>query len=292
MHIGINIANHQDLLSKRYIHDTARLAEDLGFDSVWIPDHAVVPRAVEARYGPVYYDAIAVLGYLAGITSRVRLGTTVLVIPYRHPIVLAKELASIDQLSEGRLILGAGVGWAEVEFQALGLSFAERGRYTDEALRVMQTLWTQDAPQYSGPYCTFAEIIFQPKPLQQPVPIWIGGQSRAALRRTAQFATGWHPIDQPPAQLQTAMTTLATLSQQVGRQTPALCPRFTVRVHETPSDSERQFMEGSSAQITADLLQLQALGAAHVVLSTQTNDLARFRWEIETLAAHVIPHMR
>jgi len=292
MHIGINIANHRDLLSKRYIHDTARLAEDLGFDSVWIPDHAVVPRAVEARYGPVYYDAIAVLGYLAGITSRVHLGTTVLVIPYRHPIVLAKELASIDQLSEGRLILGAGVGWAEVEFQALGLSFAERGRYTDEALRVMQTLWTQDAPQYSGPYCTFADIIFQPKPLQQPVPIWIGGQSRAALRRTAQFATGWHPIDQPPAQLQTAMTTLAMLSQQVGRQTPALCPRFTVRVHETPSDSERQFMEGSSAQITADLLRIQALGAAHVVLSTQTNDLARFRWEIETLAAHVLPQVR
>ena len=292
MHIGINIANHRDLLSKRYIHDTARLAEDLGFDSVWIPDHAVVPRAVEARYGPVYYDAIAVLGYLAGITSRVHLGTTVLVIPYRHPIVLAKELASIDQLSEGRLILGAGVGWAEVEFQALGLSFAERGRYTDEALRVMQTLWTQDAPQYSGPYCTFADIIFQPKPLQQPVPIWIGGQSRAALRRTAQFATGWHPIDQPPAQLQTAMTTLATLSQQVGRQTPALCPRFTVRVHETPSDSERQFMEGSSAQITADLLQIQALGAAHVVLITQTNDLAGFRWEIETLATHVLPQVR
>ena len=292
MHIGINMANHRDLLSKRYIHDTARLAEDLGFDSVWIPDHAVVPRAVEARYGPVYYDAIAVLGYLAGITSRVRLGTTVLVIPYRHPIVLAKELASIDQLSEGRLILGVGVGWAEVEFQALGLSFAERGRYTDEALRVMQTLWTQDAPQYSGPYCTFADIIFQPKPLQQPVPIWIGGQSRAALRRTAQFATGWHPIDQPPAQLQTAITTLATLSQQVGRQTPALCPRFTVRVHETPSDSERQFMEGSSAQITADLLQIQALGAGYVVLSTQTNDLARFRWEIETLAAHVLPQVR
>lgn len=292
MHIGINIANHRDLLSKRYIHDTARLAEDLGFDSVWIPDHAIVPRAVEARYGPVYYDAIAVLGYLAGITSRVRLGTTVLVIPYRHPIVLAKELASIDQLSEGRLILGAGVGWAEVEFQALGLSFAERGRCTDEALHVMQTLWTQDAPQYSGPYCAFADIVFQPKPLQQPVPIWVGGQSRAALRRTAQFATGWHPIDQSPAQLKTAMATLATLSQQVGRQTPELCPRFTVRVRETASDSGRQFMEGSTAQITEDLLQLQALGAAHVVLSTQTNDMARFRWEIETLATQVIPQVR
>jgi probable F420-dependent oxidoreductase len=289
MQIGINIANHRDLLSKRYIHDTARMAEELGFDSVWIPDHAVVPRAVEARYGPVYYDAIAVLGYLAGITHRVRLGTTVLVIPYRHPMVLAKELASIDQLSEGRLILGVGVGWAETEFQALGVSFAERGRYTDEALRVMQTLWSQDMPQYSGPYYSFADIIFQPKPVQHPLPIWVGGQSRAALRRTAQCATGWHPIDQSLAQLQTAMATLATLSQQTGRQTPALCPRFTVRVRETASDAARQFMEGSTEQITADLLQLQALGASHVVLSTQTNDMARFHWEIETLAAHVLP---
>jgi alkanesulfonate monooxygenase SsuD/methylene tetrahydromethanopterin reductase-like flavin-dependent oxidoreductase (luciferase family) len=183
------------------------------------------------------------------------------------------------------------VGWAEAEFQALGVSFAERGHSTDEALRVMQTLWTQDAPQYSGPYCSFADIIFQPKPVQQPLPLWVGGQSRPALRRTARFATGWHPIDQSPAQLQTTLATLATLSQQAGRQTPALCPRFTVRVRETASDTDRQFMEGNTAQITADLLQLQALGAAHVVLSTQTNDMARFRWEVETLSAHVLPQV-
>jgi probable F420-dependent oxidoreductase len=205
--------------------------------------------------------------------------------------VLAKELASLDQLSEGRLILGAGVGGTEAEFQALGVSFAERGRRTDEALRVMQTLWTQDGPQYSGPYCTFADIVFQPKPAQQPLPVWIGGQSGAALRRAAQFATGWHPIDQSPVQLQTALATLARLSRQVGRPTPALCPRFTVRIRDTASDADRQFMEGNAAQITADLLQLQELGASHVVLSTQTNDMARFRWEIETLAARVLPQV-
>lgn len=292
MHIGINIANHRDLLSKRYIHDTARMAEDLGFDSVWVPDHVIVPRAVEARYGPVYYDAVAVLAYLAGITSRVRLGTTVLVLPYRHPVVLAKELASVDQLSDGRLILGVGVGWAEAEFQVLGLPFAERGRYTNESLRVMQTLWTQEAPQYDGPYCAFSDIIFRPTPVQQPVPIWVGGQSSAALRRAARFATGWHPIDQPPAQLTTAMAVLATLSQQAGRQTPALCPRFTVRVHETASTAERPYMTGSAAQIVEDLHQVKALGATHVVLSTQTNDMARFRWEIATLATYVLPHVR
>jgi alkanesulfonate monooxygenase SsuD/methylene tetrahydromethanopterin reductase-like flavin-dependent oxidoreductase (luciferase family) len=155
----------------------------------------------------------------------------------------------------------------------------------------MHTLWTQDAPQYSGPYCSFADIIFQPKPVQQPLPLWVGGQSRAALRRAAQFATGWHPIDQSPAQLQTAMATLAMLSQQAGRQIPALCPRFTVRVRQTASDADRQFMEGNTAQIAADLLDLQALGASHVVLSTQTNDMVRFHWEIETLAAHVLPQV-
>jgi len=289
--VGINIANHRDLLSKQYIHTTARMAEELGFDSVWIPDHIVVPRAVEERYGPVYYDAITVLAYLAGITDRVLLGTTVLVIPYRHPLVLAKQVASIDQLSEGRLVLGVGVGWSEAEFQVLKLPFAQRGYRTDEALRLMQTVWTQDTPEFTGTYHTFSDILFQPKPRQTPVPIWIGGNSRAALRRTAEFATGWHPIDLPPATLQEGVQTLRTLCQNRNVTTPALCPRFTVRIQEHAAPHTRRFMEGDTAQLTADLLQVKALGAAHVVLSTQTNEMARFQWEIATLAREVVPRV-
>jgi probable F420-dependent oxidoreductase len=293
MQVGINIANHRDLLSKHYIDETARMAEDLGFDSVWIPDHAVVPRAVEERYGPVYYDAVAVLAYLAAITKRVRIGTTVLIVPYRHPIILAKELASIDQLSEGRFILGVGVGWAEAEFQALNLPFAERGRRTDEALRIMQALWTQDIPRYNGPYHTFSDILFQPKPVQQPtIPIWVGGSSRAALRRTAEFATAWHPNDHPLETLQQAQYALSALCQERHRTPPAFCPRFTVRVRDSMPDAGRRFMEGTAAHLADDLLQVKALGAAHVVLSTQTNDMARFRWEVETLAAAVVPRVR
>ena len=291
MHIGINIANHKDLLSKQYIRDTARMAEDLGFDSVWIPDHIIVPKAVEERYGPVYYDAMSVLAYLAGITSRVRLGTTVLVLPYRHPIVLAKQIASIDQLSDGRLIFGVGVGWAEVEFAVLNLPFAERGRRTDEALRLMRTLWTQDNPTFAGPYHTFADILCQPQPVQQPLPIWIGGNSRAALRRTAALAEGWHPIDLAPVALRQAWTTLELLSQDRQGPPPALCPRYTVRLRQHAADSARQFMEGDAAQIVADLQQIAAAGAVHVVLSTQTNDMTHFRWEIDTLARAVVPHV-
>jgi probable F420-dependent oxidoreductase len=291
MQIGINIANHKDLLSTPYIQTTARMAEDLGFDSVWIPDHIVVPRAVEERYGPVYYDAIAVLAYLAGITSRVRLGTTVLVVPYRHPVVLAKQVASIDQLSHGRVILGIGVGWAEAEFALLQLAFAERGPRTDEALHLMHALWTQDAPRFEGTYYTVSDLRFQPKPMQQPMPIWVGGNSRAALRRTAEFATGWHPIDTPPDRLQHDLQTLHALCHSKGRTPPALCPRFTVRVQEHAADSTRRFMAGDTEQILADLLQLETLGASHVVLSTQTNDMSRFCWEIETLAREVVPRL-
>jgi probable F420-dependent oxidoreductase len=291
MQIGINIANHRDLLSTPYIESTARMAEDLGFDSVWIPDHIVVPRAVEERYGPVYYDAITVLAYLAGITSRVRLGTTVLVVPYRHPVVLAKQIASLDQLSDGRVIFGIGVGWAEAEFDLLQLSFAERGPRTDEALQLMHVLWTQDVPRFAGTYYTLSDLHFQPKPVQQPVPLWVGGHSRAALRRTAEFATGWHPIDQPPATLQRDLQTLDIMCRQRGKTPPALCPRFTVRVQEHAADSSRRFMEGSSEQILADLLEIRTLGALHVVLSTQTNDLSRFCWEIDTLAKEVVPRL-
>jgi probable F420-dependent oxidoreductase len=289
MQIGINIANHRDLLSTQYIQTTARMAEDLGFDSVWIPDHIIVPSAVEERYGPVYYDAVAVLAYLAGITSRVRLGTTVLVVPYRNPVVLAKQVASIDQLSHGRLVLGIGVGWAEAEFDILKLSFAERGPRTDEALHLMQALWTQDAPRFEGTYYTLSDLLFQPKPVQRPVPIWVGGNSRAALRRTAEFATGWHPIDMPPAALHDDLQTLSALCHDKARALPALCPRFTVRVQEHGVGSNRRFMEGDTGQILADLLQVKALGASHVVLSTQTNDMSRFCWEIETLAREVVP---
>jgi probable F420-dependent oxidoreductase len=292
MQIGINIANHRDLLSTQYIQTTARMAEDLGFDSVWIPDHIIVPSAVEERYGPVYYDAVAVLAYLAGITSRVRLGTTVLVVPYRNPVVLAKQVASIDQLCNGRLILGIGVGWAEAEFDILKLSFAERGPHTDEALRLMQALWTQDTPKFEGRFYTVSDLVFQPKPVQQPLPIWVGGNSRAALRRTVELATGWHPIDIPAAALQADLQSLQALSRERGKTPPAVCPRFTVRVQEHEAGSDRRFMEGNTRQILTDLLQVKALGASHVVLSTQTNDMSRFCWEINTLAREVLPEAR
>ena len=293
MKCGINIANHRDLMSKRYIVETAHMAEDLGFDSVWIPDHIIVPTAVQERYGPVYYDALTVLAYLAGVTRRVQIGTTVLIIPYRHPIVTAKAVASIDQLCDGRLILGVGAGWAETEFDILRLSFAERGRITDEYLRIMQTLWSQESPRYHGAYYTFSGFLFAPKPLQTPAPpLWVGGGSRAALRRTAEFAAAWHPNNHPFEQLQPDLQRLQALCRERGRVPAAFCPRYTVQLTPHAAVAGRPCMAGNVAQISDDLLRLKALGATHVVLSTQTNDMVQFRQEIETLASEVLPRVR
>ena len=293
MKCGINIANHRDLMSKRYIVETARMAEDLGIDSCGSRITSLCRRRCKKRYGPVYYDALTVLAYLAGVTRRVQIGTTVLIIPYRHPIVTAKAVASIDQLCDGRLILGVGAGWAETEFDILRLSFAERGRITDEYLRIMQTLWSQESPRYHGAYYTFSGFLFAPKPLQTPAPpLWVGGGSRAALRRTAEFAAAWHPNNHPFEQLQPDLQRLQALCRERGRVPAAFCPRYTVQLMPHAAAAGRPCMAGNVAQIGDDLLRLKALGATHVVLSTQTNDMVQFRQEIETLASEVLPRVR
>jgi probable F420-dependent oxidoreductase len=190
-------------------------AEAVGFDAVWFADHIVIPRQVQSLYpyaadgaspfdpDQPFYEPLSVLNFLAGCTQRIRLGTHVLIIPYRHPVFTAKILATLDVLSGGRLMLGIGVGWMEEEFQALGVStYAERGAVTNEYLRLFKELWTKDRPHFQGKYCQVWDIGFYPKPVQKPhPPIWIGGHSTPALRRAATLGDGWMPIGLRPQPL-------------------------------------------------------------------------------------------
>ena len=142
------------------------------------------------------------LAVAAGATSRVRLGTTVLILPYRNAVVTAKMISSLDALSDGRVVFGIGAGWVAAESATLGVPFAERGAMTDEYLAAMQELWTSPEPSFTGKYTQFGGLAFEPRPLQKPhPPIWVGGHSRAALRRTVQFGAAWHPINRPPDEL-------------------------------------------------------------------------------------------
>ncbi len=181
----------------------ARHAEALGFESLWVPDHVIVPHVIRSKYPYSRDGAFAVppeqglleplvtLGFLAGVTERIRLGTWVMVLPHRNPIVTAKMWATLDVLSGGRMQMGAGVGWMEEEIRLLGAPFEKRGALSDEYLRAMRALWTEAEPRFAGEFVRFSGIACEPKPIQRPLPIWIGGESERALRRVVEHGTGW-----------------------------------------------------------------------------------------------------
>ena len=184
MHVGVWLPNCRHLATPEIIRHTAVRAGQLGYDSVWVSDHVVVPNANVDRIGEAIYDPLVTLAVVAGATSRVRLGTTVLIVPYRNAVVTAKMVSTLDALSGGRVVLGIGAGWMAEESAMLGVPFAERGPMTDEYLAAMRALWTSPAPSFAGKYTQFSGLHFEPKPLQKPhPPIWVGGHGRASLRR-------------------------------------------------------------------------------------------------------------
>ena len=192
MQLGIHLPHAGEQATPALIRRHAIRAEALGFDDVWVSEHIIVPRKQFPR-SPLFYDPVVTLGYVAAVTERVRLGTTVLVLPMRHPLPLAKELATLHNLSGGRLILGAGVGWLEPEFAALGVPFKERGRRMDEGIAMMRAVWTQDPVTFRSSYipAEISEMTMSPPPVR-PIPIWFGARSEAAFRRTVRIGDGWH----------------------------------------------------------------------------------------------------
>jgi probable F420-dependent oxidoreductase len=171
----------------------ARTADELGFHSLAIPEHIVIPNDMVALMGPSWSHAMTAMSFVAGATSRIIVDSSVIVLPYHDPVVFAKAVSTLDVLSGGRVRVSIGVGHAEREFEILRVSFHERGKLSDEYLEAIVELWTSDAPEYHGQYVDFADIAFAPKPVQEPhPPIWVGGNSRAAMRRAARH-DGWYP---------------------------------------------------------------------------------------------------
>lgn len=212
----------------------AQRAEALGFDSLWVPDHVVFPTVINSRYpynetGRIFLPAdtpflepIAVLGFLAGITKRVRLGPWVLVLPHRNPVVTAKMFSTLDVLSKGRMILGAGIGWMEEEITLLGAPFNKRGALSDEYLRAIKELWTKPDPQIDGQYVKFSGIKFEPKPVQKPLPVWIGGHSPRAMRRVVEFGDGWLAVPKSYAAFQESHEALKAAAVRAGRDVKSI----------------------------------------------------------------------
>lgn len=223
MRYGVCLPTYRGLATTDHIRDTALRAEQLGYDSLWVTDHVIMPEKNVQYFGDTIYDPLLALTYAAALTTRVRLGTAIMVVPYRNALLQAKMLATLDALSGGRAMLGAGVGWIEEEFSALGVPYHERGAMTDEYLRAFRVLWSEERPSFAGTYVRFSDIRAEPKPAQGAnLPIYIGGTSRRAIRRAVELGQGWFPDSLPFADLEQSIGYMREVAQQQGRDPASL----------------------------------------------------------------------
>jgi probable F420-dependent oxidoreductase len=253
----------------------ARRVEALGFDSVWASDHVVIPTQIRSRYPynatgdfPLpatanFLEPLTALAVVAGATERVQLGTTVLVLPHRHPVLAAKALATLDHLAPGRVILGAGVGWMREEIELLGAPFDRRGAWTDEAIRIMRACWQQERVSFRGEFFTFPEVGFAPRPARGSIPIWIGGHTPRAMRRVAELGDGWHAAFATPAVMREGLDRLRAACDTAGRDPATIT--LSVRMG-LPA-------KRPAAEVLDELKALRDVGVSHVIVETRVTDV-------------------
>ena len=248
--MGVNVPNFGPGTSPGLLRRWAQTVEGLGFDLLMVSDHIAVTPDVAEQYPAPFYEPFTTLAWLAGITGRIQLGTTVLIVPYRHPLLIARMAANLNDLSGGRLVLGVGVGWAAQEFEALGVPFRQRGKLTDDYLRTVRAAWENDQ-DYRG----------------RRIPIWVGGNSDAGLRRAVRLGDAWHPLRFTMPWLRGAVDRMTQFADGQRRPVPGLVPRIALRLTESPMTVPGRLAgEGTIDQILDDLAQLDRLGADTVVL--------------------------
>jgi probable F420-dependent oxidoreductase len=234
-----------------------------------------------------YYEPLTLLSFVAARTSRVRLGTSVLVLPYHNPVRLAKTAATLDVLSGGRLVLGVGVGSIENETLAMGSPFAERGALSDEAIAVMRTLWTEEDPSFDGTYSRFSGMKFSPKPLQRSIPLVIGGVSRAAIRRAARLGDGWQPLGLSPEALAEGIARLREEARARGRDGSKIPVSIAMGLG-APGSRRRHALGSDPGEIVRNVKAYADLGVDTLVVSANTSDPREARSALEMLAREVL----
>ncbi|MEE1756458.1 TIGR03619 family F420-dependent LLM class oxidoreductase [Streptomyces sp. SP18CS02] len=268
MKFGVNIVNNGPNAKPETLRHWVQQAEETGYHLITVSDHVATTQDVHDTFPTQLYDPFVTLAWFAALTSRIELATSVVITPLRSPLNTARLTANIDRLSNGRMVLGVGTGWAKGEFDALKVSHRQRARITDEYLGVIKRLWTEDVVTHHGEFADFERVHTAPRPLRDPhPPLWIGGSGPRSVRRIATYADAWHPIWATTEWLRTeGLPALRDAAEQAGRPVPALCPRVNLRITDSPlTDPKRLPGEGTLDQIRQDLEELAELGAQYVV---------------------------
>lgn len=297
MKIGISIPNNWGVQDAGKLVDLAVRAEAHGFASVWTSEHLINVDYVRARIGDrPYFHPLAMLSAISSRTQSIALGTSVLVLPFHHPLDIAKYIATLDQLSGGRVILGVGVGNVREEFDVLGVPWEKRGALTDEALDVMRAVWTQESAEHIGPQWRFNDVHTSPKPYGgRRLPIWVGGMSEAALRRVARAGDGWHPTGLTPDELRGQLTELRAVTQALGRDAENLdiCMRFNLALDnvEVTEVELRSTIDGyDAARIVEVASAYAAAGVTHFIYALNSHEPDVLNSTVDALARDLLPH--
>ena len=310
MRYGFYLPTRGPTATRDGVVSLAREGERLGLHSAMIADHVVLPVESDSIYpytvdgkhpsGGDALETFSVLGVVAGATERLRLVTSVLVLPYRNPVLTAKMVASLDVLSGGRVTLGVGTGWLAEEFEALGSpAFEKRGAVTDEWIAIFKRLWTQSPASFDGQFYKFANIRCEPFPLQKPhPPIWVGGHSRAALRRTARHGDGWHPVGAvaasplPPREMRGHLDTLKRLTEAEGRDFSAIEISYKAPLYDigiASADGSRRPFSGDPDDIAGDIRTFAAIGVHELIFDFRGQSIAESIERLQRFVADIIP---
>ncbi len=258
------------------IAHVAKRAEQEGYESIWVSDHLIVPETGGRLPAIEIMEPIATLAYAAALTSRIKLATSVIVVPYRNAIHLAKELATLDRLSSGRVVAGVASGWLEAEFRALGAPFEKRGAYTDEAIKLMRAVWSSAVPEFHGEFFNLAGMRFGPRPAAGNIPIWVGGTSRRAIRRAVELGDGWHGTRMKPELVAERIGWIREIAGRCGRSLDNFSISHRVYMGFAPKWKDTGgYVEGilaPPAEIADYLNRFAAIGVNEILITPLGND--------------------
>ena len=289
MDFGLAVPNIGDDSTRDGIEAAAALAEEFGFGDVWGTDHLLVPHAAAEDYGRTF-EILTTLAWLAGRFRTVRIGTSVVVVPMRNAVVLAKELATLDELSEGRLIVGLGGGWSLDEFRNVGVAdrFHVRGAYLEETIAVCRHLWSGSTEPFHGRFFDFEDFVFGPLPAQgAALPIWLGGRNEKAVARAGRVADAYHASALTPAQVGERVPIVRAAAEAVGRPMPRISAR--VRIEQGAEAQSFYTLHGSADAIAAEIRAYAAVGVTHLLLTFPPRDPQGLRAAVRRFADEVRP---
>ena len=287
MKFGYILPNYGDKIAPEQLLEVSHVCEEEGFDSVWATDHVIMPRELKEPYGELL-EPLTTLAYIASRTEKLRVGTSCVVLPQRNPILVAKQAATLDAFSHGRVILGFGAGWAEREFGYLNADFTRRGKVMDESLRLMKTLWKEGAVDFEGEFFHVRGAVFLPKPLNGDIPVWIGGNGPTAVRRAVNLGDGWHPVGPDVEGFRRGAETIRSSGRDI-----TLSMRMTTDVrkrreaYQGANREKRVAVSGSAAEIRKQIegyaragLEYYCASINHPAASDIVEDLRRFSSDV------------